>query len=381
MEQAGIPIEQIIVRSSATLTAAIAMLIVASFVANRSSNNGFAGFGNALILGVSNALVLLGASLSASSLTGLILRRYFSILHYEIFAAICFVGGAAGLYAGACGSLIARNIGSSLAGEPAEKFDFYQVFRFKVSTEIAHKPHARVTHTNADWWYSTFNKAACVLLIFEIGVCLWHDAPNWFLFAVSLAIGGATIIAAGFRPTSLSPEVMKSDANAWLCILAGFGPLGLALRAMYRFELVDWRWPLIVAIGFGLPLAVMVGRQFGAAKTSPIRSIILGAFLCYSGPGSLIWSGLQFANAMSSPALPTVDHVRISSKHEQHGKSAMYWINATNPPDLNGIKDFKLDRSTYDRLNEGGDACIEVRRGSLSLRWYQVVECETHATQ
>ena len=272
--------------------------------------------------------------------------------------------------------MLARNQGARLAGAEAEKFEFRPLFRFKPVELVARQRDTADNRSEVDRRYATANMLAWGLLVFVIGACLWHDAPSWFLLLVCATIGVSMAFSATFKPGVLSKEAIKSDANSGLFFLIGFAPLGLALRAMYRFELIDWRWPLLVAMVIGLPLTLIQMRQIGGFDRHKVGAIVLSAFLCYMGPGSLIWSSLQFANDVGTPDLVASYHVQISAKHEQRGKyDTMYWVNAVDVPDLNGIEKFKLKRLAYERLSVGGDACIQVWRGMLPLRWYEVVQC------
>lgn len=373
---AGVAIEQVIMRGGAIWVLAMAAHVAASFAANRFTRGVAGEFLIVITSALSQAFILLGASITASYATALMMRSYMSSMHYEVFAAICFVGGIVGLYLGAFGGILARSQGARFAGVPVEKVTFRQLFRFKSAETEAQRQLRRAGRSDTDKWYGTVNRAAWPLLVFTIGVCLWHDAPSWFLLAVCGVIGSASLIAANFKPGELSDEAVKSDANSGLFALTGFAPLGLALRAMYRFELVDWQWPLLVAAAIGLPLTFMQMRPLGGVARHKIGMIFLAAFFCFAGPGSLIWSALQFANDIDKPTLVANFRVQVSGKHEQRGKyDTMYWVNVVHRPDLNGIEDFKLKKLTYERLSVGRDACIQVWRGTLPLRWYGVVEC------
>lgn len=373
---AGFPIEQVIMRGSAIWAAAMVTHVAISFLASRPRSGVAGGFLLAIAFALSHAMILLGASITASYATAMMVQNYAGSMHYEVFAAICFVGGLAGLYLGAFSGILARNQGARFAGLPVEKVEFRQFFRFRPAETVTKPRHRTSNRSDADKWYGSVNMVAWPLLVTVIGVCLWHDAPSWFLLAVSVMIGSTSLIAASFKPGELSNEAVKSDANSGLFALTGFAPLGLALKAMYRFELVDWQWPLFVAAAIGLPLTFMQMRPLGGVARHKVGAILLSIFFCFAGPGSLIWSALQFANDIGKPTLIANFRVQVSAKHEQRGKyDTMYWINTVQRPEINGLEDFKVKELTYERLSVGGDACILVRRGVLPLRWYEVVEC------
>jgi hypothetical protein len=170
---------------------------------------------------------------------------------------------------------------------------------------------------------------------------------------------------------------MKADANSALLTLAGFAPIGLSLKAIYRFELVDWHWPLALAAAVGLPATFILFKPHRKPSASLLAMAIFTIPFCFCGTGSLVWSGLQFANDAAGSERVELHRIQIATRHEQRGKyDTMYSVTAVNPPDLNGITRFKLNKSIYDRLTVGGNACIEVWRGMLLLRWYRVSECE-----
>ena len=227
-----------------------------------------------------------------------------------------------------------------------------------------------------DWQFSIANRAAWGISVIVVGACLLPNVPSWLLFLVSMIVAAVTIVSSRFRRDALSPEVAKANTNAGLVVLTSFLPQVLVLKTLFRFEILDWFWPLVVAIVIGLPATFVRLRSLPSMSSGRVGTIGLALFLAYTGTGSLIWSAILFANDMGQPALVADHRVVISAKHEQRGKNyTEHWINAANPPDLKGIRDFSLDRATYETLAVGGNACIEVWRGALSLRWYRVTAC------
>lgn len=379
MHAAGVTVEQIFLRGLAFLCGGILVqLIIGLARLNRD------GSGTAKALGLfawilSTMAQVMGLSIMAGSATLLGVRRLFPAADHEVQAAIVFVGTIAGLYAGMIGCSRTTSWAYGLAGVDFDKRDL-PVFGFRKWRRQGRR------RSEADRRFGAANTVAWVILALVIGLCLWRDAPNWVLLSACLVVAGATIVSSRFGPENISKGALNADWNSGLFLLAGFVPLGLALRAMYRFELVDWRLPLLVALAIGLPMTALQMRPLGGLQSTGFRignrpagpiGMVLGAlFLCFMGSGSLVWSGLQFANASLPPELIVVHHVRIAELHAQKSRNGTtYTMVAANPPDLNDITTFRLGAAAYARLQTGGEACIEVWRGSLALRWYRVDEC------
>ncbi|MEP7222006.1 MAG: hypothetical protein ABI673_04990 [Novosphingobium sp.] len=327
-------------------------------------------FAYTLCVVVASAMVALGASFTFSSGMALVLRTVSPRLYEEVYHAILLAAAIAGGFVGIFGVRLVRYAAFTLtgAGKPTQP-GFLHLRRTS-------RPR-RAPRALADRRYASANKAAWPLIALVIASCLWRNAPNWWLLCLCVIIAGTTVVAVWFLPGKVSRKAFQSDANSALFMLTGFIPLGLTLRAIYRFELVDWEWPVVVAAVTGLPIAFLLARPLRGPSAGPIGTAILSLFLTYSGPGSLIWSGLQFANAVGNPVLVAVHRVRIAYKHAQRGRHDItYTLRAANPPELNSITNLRVNKSTYESVSLGGEACIEVWQGWLPLRWYRVTDCK-----
>jgi hypothetical protein len=220
------------------------------------------------------------------------------------------------------------------------------------------------------------NIAAWLLSAGIVFACLAKSTASQIL--VGLCAGAAAITIADIcLNRKLSVPGLESNANEGRFWLTNFAPLGLALTAMYRFELVDWQWPVLVAFGIGAPFAIMQAVHLRGCDASRGPTIFLALFLCFTGPGSLIWSSLQFANDLGHPKLIHTYRSNISDTHRQRGRhDTMYWVTFVDPPKIGNVRDFKVDRDTFDHLTSGDLACVNVWQGMLSIRWYRVEKCK-----
>ena len=94
---AEVSVEQVLMRGGAIWAIAMAAHLAASFVASRFRSGDAGGFLVVMVLTLSHALILLGASTSAAYATAWMIRNYANTLHYEIFFAICAAAGIAGI--------------------------------------------------------------------------------------------------------------------------------------------------------------------------------------------------------------------------------------------------------------------------------------------
>jgi hypothetical protein len=102
------------------------------------------------------------------------------------------------------------------------------------------------------------NGAAWIMLPVIVAACFWSGARPWMFVGLAAVIAVATVldIVLIYKSPVRGTDV---DANQGRFFLTSFAPLVLALAAMYRFELVDWQLPLLVAAALGLPIAAMQG--------------------------------------------------------------------------------------------------------------------------
>jgi hypothetical protein len=233
-----------------------------------------------------------------------------------------------------------------------------------------------------DAWISRINLLAWLVLAATILACLSAVDIEWLL-VLCIMIASATIFQV-WRLNHLVERVrnrrtygLASFANGGLIALTCFAPIFLALTAMRRFELVDWQSFLVVAMVFGMPVAYLLTHFLSRKKVNKIGTALISCFFCYSGPGSLIWSSLQFANAVGSPVLIDFQQSKILEMHAQKGsrRHHTYAVTFETPPYLNGITWFELDSKTFNQLARGKTACVEVWRGNLRVRWYKVTRC------
>ena len=233
----------------------------------------------------------------------------------------------------------------------------------------------RMQWNDPDLIYARANLVAWGGVVGVAGVCLWPDVPNGILLLAALGILGAALFCLAIPFAGISARVLKADANAGLLILVLFMPLMLGIRAMTRFDLVDWRWPLVAAVVAGFPLTYAL---LGLLNSKPgrIAPILLSAFLSYCGPGMLVWSGLQFANSLGTPTLVAERHLTVLNKRVLKNKSSKSYVLDVEPQsDLGDLAQLKTDPDTYAGLPLGGEACIRVWRGTLAMRWFVTHAC------
>lgn len=226
------------------------------------------------------------------------------------------------------------------------------------------------------------------LVLMATAAALFSGTARLWIF-VLLAGLIATITVVDLLLTPRSPESVRSNEDSGRSLVARFAPLGLALAALWRFDLVDWQLPFLIAAALGLPIAaiqtfqLLPGVKFGGRSVSSptgrwLSMIILTPFFCYAGPGSLVWSSVVFVNAMVQPELASTFRSPVLKKYESKGRyGPTYSVTFRSTPALNDITFFRLGGSTYDQLDVGRDACLEVWRGGLSLRWYRVTTCRS----
>jgi len=229
------------------------------------------------------------------------------------------------------------------------------------------------------------NVASWLVLIATAAALFLAGARLWIFILLAGLIGVLTVfdILLPRRP----PRSARSNEDSGRSLATRFAPLALAIAALWRFDLVDWQIPLLIAAALGLPVAAIQTFQLrpevkfgGRPISSPIGRRVLMAilipFFCYMGPGSLVWSSVVFVNAMIKPELANTFRSPVLKKYEDRGRyGPTYSVTFRSMPALNGITFFRLGSRTYARLNVGRDACVEVWRGGLSIRWYQVTTC------
>jgi hypothetical protein len=233
-----------------------------------------------------------------------------------------------------------------------------------------------------DIWISRIDIVAWLILIVTAAACFF-GAPLIWIILLSSIIAVFTIIhmVISYKAYSRLNEEeaerrRKSNINIGLFFLIMFSPMCLAITAMSRFYIVDWEWPILVAATIGLPIAYMQCRIIGGKGMPWFSAALTTTFFCYSGSGSLIWSLLLFTNAIGNPDLIGVHQSTIVALEMQRGRGpTAFWANFSDPPKLNGITDFKMDWQIYSQLAVGETACVKIRRGNLSLRWYTVTKC------
>ena len=374
----GLSIEVIILRLCVAWAASMALNIAIFIFCSRDSKGSFSHLPATLAFSLSLAFALGAASLVASRSAALLVFKFWGSAHVEIVIAICFVAGTFGLYLGFFMLVFAQYYAAQLAGLPDNQLPLqaYPKRMWSNSKTAKSKPRARQSRSNRR--YHTANIFAWPLLAFVVASCLWRDAPSWFLLLNALVIAAATAVAASFKNTDLSEASIKSGVNSSLIMLTGFAPMALLLRALYRYEVIDWQWPLAVAFVIGLPVTILMWWSVGRFRGRLSETIIFGIFCCFAGPGSLIGSLLLFANDIPRPSFISVYRLEVTAKSEEprrRNSGPTFYIKTVMPSDLKGIRKFKLSASAYQSISVGEDACIRVMHGTLSIRWYQVRKC------
>jgi len=358
--------------------AGMAINIAISAFCSRDSKGSFSHLLATLSFSLSLVFALGAASSVASYSAALLVVKYWENAHVEVVVAICLVAGTLGLYLGFTILIFAQYLVARFASMPNNQLPFQAYLKKMRPNSKPAKDNRKAQQSKANRLYRAANISAWPMLAFVVASCLWRDAPNWFLLLNVFVIAAATAIAASFKGTDLSKASIKSGVNSSLILLTGFAPIALLLRALYRYEVIDWKWPLAVAFVLGLPITALIWRSVGGFRGRWSETIIFGIAVCFAGPGSLIGSLLLFANGTPQPSFISIYRLEVTAKYEEPRRrrsGPTYYIKTVTPPDLKSITKFKLTALAYQSISVGEKACIRVMHGTLSIRWYEARTC------
>lgn len=157
----------------------------------------------------------------------------------------------------------------------------------------------------------------------------------------------------------------------------GFNPLFLAPAALVFFAGVEADFidvtPLLIAPALGAAALAGIGltrwRRPGVAGP---RQFVIGLALIGAAVG---YGGAALIDVRFDSSPPQPYRATVASMYVSHGKSTTYqlrlapWGPRTQPGTVS------VSSMLYNQLNPGDTVCIALRRGALSVPWFEVDAC------
>lgn len=232
------------------------------------------------------------------------------------------------------------------------------------NNELGASPEEKAaSYKQAQKWCKLVNGAAT-------GVGLWamffpqpYNAAIWTLVVVPFA--GLLCL----RRFDGIARYNAKKGGAYPSVDAAFlmPALGLALRALFDWHLLEWEnfWVVFAAISTGLVIvSICIARD--------IRRTATAIFLCclYS---TIYGAGATIAlNGMLADSKFTRYHAKVMGKHVSSGKTTTYYLTLSPWRNRTGNEDVTVSRSTYSEYKEGDTAEILVRTGKFGIPYYIV---------
>jgi len=222
-------------------------------------------------------------------------------------------------------------------------------------------------------------------LLFAASCLGWffYSVPLWVFICLSMTpwLALALVTFGRGRFLLLGPDD-RTVLNIVICV-----PLGLMAGALLRFDVIDWKWGLMIACLGG---TLFLAGYFIAVRSTPrrrartnvhnratrewVREMFLILFIGFVGVG-LSWATIVFINGLWEAYPPTKLSGKVVGKSISGGKSHSYFLRFSGQPTMLGMESFRVSRARYDRTRIGQADCVIVHSGLLGLRYYDVIDC------
>ena len=201
------------------------------------------------------------------------------------------------------------------------------------------------------------------------------------LCVLALGAGASTFLALPFASPRRFPLLKKNGMLGTSPQIAVIFAFLLAMRALLDFNLVDWFAPAVAAVGAGLLLAALAARAARRADPPLTRTKASGGAIALFLMGlGLGWGVAVQATVLLDHSEPMSFRLRVEEKWITHGRIERHHVRlAPRIEELGGI-DFRVDPGVYGRASVGDELCVELRRGFLAFRWYEVITCSGPAS-
>jgi hypothetical protein len=165
-------------------------------------------------------------------------------------------------------------------------------------------------------------------------------------------------------------EERRNDARPSLA-LALIGPsLGLALRAILDFNLLEWKPILFITL---LISVIMTAAIFGSDPGIRRRVVGLVLLFCFC---AVYGYGLSVqANSLLDRSPAQIFRTAVVDKHVTEGRSTTYYLHLQPWGPETDVTEVSVSSQLYNSSNRGDTVCIDLHPGALRVPWYLVHRC------
>lgn len=204
-------------------------------------------------------------------------------------------------------------------------------------------------------------------------LCLWCAIwPKPYVLAIGLAVTLPWLVLfwVGISNRQITLFKKKGETHPSLDI-AFTGPgLGVGIRALSDFHILDWQMTLGLSVGVAIVLIIVgwcVRPQHMKRWVIALGLIFIGAYYSF---GTIVE-----INAITDRAPLQTYQVMVTDKTIDHGRSTYYNFSVAAWPLKDASENVHVSEALFDATPKGGVVCLSVHTGMLGIRWFDVLSC------
>jgi hypothetical protein len=148
------------------------------------------------------------------------------------------------------------------------------------------------------------------------------------------------------------------------------------MRALTDVHVLEWQRALICAAAGAALLISAVVRAKPSISERRTALLVLALLTAPYGYGAGI-----IADAHWDRSAPAVYQARVERKHIAHGRSPRAYLLLGPWGTRTASDDVAVSWSLYNSTSVGDEICVAMRRGLLSIAWYETDHCNAPATE